>query len=237
MRPMGTSRSCPSVSCERRAYKFFFARLNRPCSPSTRPQRIHAENVERLVELLRPTPGVISLHESIQQIKSAYEANDFARCASLCRPMLSRPPRPINTGVAICYGKSLLQLDRRCDEALPYLRRAARQCPREPERVWADAQTFLAVALASSGEFAEAEAVLRAFASARLQSPASVGALQAHAILAVADDWRRGWSLHESRRHNPAVVVGGVDVVPRWDGADSSSDIAIIDEQGLDEST
>ena len=71
--------------------------------------------------------------DPILEIRSAYDAKDFARCASLCRPMLARPPRPINTGVAICYGKCLLQLDRRCDEALPFLRRAARQCPRDQE--------------------------------------------------------------------------------------------------------
>lgn len=147
--------------------------------------------------------------------------------------MLSRPPRPIDIGIAICYGKCLLQLDRRCDDALPFLRRAARQCARDPEPIWADAQTFLAVALASSGEFAEAAAVLRALASARLRSPASVGALQAHAILASTDDWRRGWAQHESRRYSPAVAVRGVDAVPRWNGADGSSAIAIIDEQGL----
>ena len=147
--------------------------------------------------------------------------------------MLARPPRPINTGVAICYGKCLLQLDRRCDDALPFLRRAARQCPRDQEANWADAQTFLAVALASSGEFEEAAEVLRAFAGARLRSPASVGGLQAHAVLAATDDWRRGWSLHESRRYSPAVAVRGMDGAPRWNGADSPATIAIIDEQGL----
>jgi hypothetical protein len=149
--------------------------------------------------------------------------------------MLSRPPRPIDTGIAMCYGKCLLQLDRRCDEALPYLRRAARQCPREPEAIWADAQTFLAVALASSGEFDEAAEVLRTFAGARLRSPASMGGLQAHAVLAATDDWRRGWSLHESRRYSPAVSVRGVDAAPRWNGAppDNPATIAIIDEQGL----
>jgi hypothetical protein len=147
--------------------------------------------------------------------------------------MLSRPPRPINTGIAICCGKCLLQLERRCDDALPFLRRAARQCPRDPEPVWADAQTFLAVALASSGESAEAAAVLRAFAGARLRSPATVGALQANAVLAVTDDWRRGWSLHESRRYNPAVVVRGVEAIRRWKGAHSPAAVAIIDEQGL----
>jgi hypothetical protein len=147
--------------------------------------------------------------------------------------MLSRPPRPIDTGVAICYGKCLLQLDRRCDEALPFLRRAARQCPREPEPIWADAQTFLAVALAASGESAEAAEVLQAFAGARLRSPASVGALQAHAVLAATDDWRRGWSLHESRRYSPAVVARGVETAPRWNGVDSPTSVAIIDEQGL----
>jgi len=146
--------------------------------------------------------------------------------------MLSRPPRPIDTGVAICFGKCLLQIERRCDEALPFLRRAARQCPREPEPIWADAQAFLAVALASSGEFDEAAAVLRAFAGARLRSPASVGALQAHAILAATDDWRRGWSVHESRRYSPAVAVSGVESVPRWNGTDPAT-VAIIDEQGL----
>ncbi len=133
----------------------------------------------------------------------------------------------------MCYGKCLLQLDRRCDEALPYLRRAARQCPREPEAIWADAQTFLAVALASSGEFDEAAEVLRTFAGARLRSPASIGGLQAHAVLAATDDWRRGWSLHESRRYSPAVAVRGVDAAPRWNGADNPATIAIIDEQGL----
>ena len=147
--------------------------------------------------------------------------------------MLSRPPRPIDTGIAMCYGKCLLQLDRRCDEALAFLRRAARQCPREPEAIWADAQTFLAVALASSGEFEEAAEVLRAFAGARLRSPAGVGGLQAHAVLAATDDWRRGWSLHESRRYNPAVVVRGADTAPRWNGTDGPATVAIIDEQGL----
>jgi hypothetical protein len=147
--------------------------------------------------------------------------------------MLSRPPRPIDTGIAMCYGKCLLQLDRRCDEALPFLRRAARQCPRAPEAIWADAQTFLAVALASSGEFEEAADVLRAFAGTRLRSPETAGGLQAHAILAATDDWRRGWSLHESRRLSPAVAVRGVDAAPRWNGAESPATIAIIDEQGL----
>ena len=146
--------------------------------------------------------------------------------------MLSRPPRPIDTGIAVCYGKSLLQLDRRCDEALPYLRRAARQCPREPESIWADAQTFLAVALASSGEFEEAGEVLRTFAAARLRSPANVGALQAHAVLAATDDWRRGWSLHESRRYSPAVALGGIVAAPRWNGTEAAA-VAIVDEQGL----
>lgn len=174
-----------------------------------------------------------SPRERLQQIKSAYDANDFAHCASLCRPMLSRPPRPIDVGIAVCYGKSLLQLDRRCDDALPFLRRAARQCPRDQEPNWADAQTFLAVALAASGEFAESAAVLRAFAAARLRSPASVGALQAHAVLAATDDWQRGWSLHESRRYSPAVAVRGGDAVPRWNGADGAGPVAIIDEQGL----
>jgi hypothetical protein len=145
--------------------------------------------------------------------------------------MLSRPPRPIHTGIAICYGKSLLQLDRRCDEALPFLRRAARQCPRDPEPVWADAQTFLAVALAPSGEFAEATEVLRAFAGARLRSPARVGALQAHAILA-------GRRIGDAdgcctSRYNPAVVLRGAEDAPRWNGVDGSGDVAIIDEQGL----
>lgn len=147
--------------------------------------------------------------------------------------MLSRPPRPIDIGVAICYGKCLLQLDRRCDDALPFLRRAARQCSRDQEPNWADAQTFLAVALASSGEFAEAAAVLRAFAGARLRSPASIGALQAHAVLAATDDWRHGWSLHESRRFSPAVAVRGVEAARRWNRADGPATVAIIDEQGL----
>ena len=174
-----------------------------------------------------------SPRERIQQIKNAYDEHDFARCASLCRPLLARPPRPINVNVAVCYGKCLLQLDRRCDDALPYLRRAARQCPREPEAIWADAQTFLAVALASSGELEEAEAVLRAFAGTRLHSPANLGALQAHAVLASTDDWQRGWSLHESRRYSPAVAVRGVEAARRWHGTDCPADIAIIDEQGL----
>lgn len=147
--------------------------------------------------------------------------------------MLSRPPRPINTGIAICYGKCLLQIDRRCDDALPFLRRAARQVPREPETVWADAQTFLAVALASSGEFDEAASVLREFAGTRLRSPASAGALQAHAVLAVTDHWRRGWSLHESRRYSPAVSVDGAESARRWRVADGPAEIALIDEQGL----
>lgn len=146
--------------------------------------------------------------------------------------MLSRPPRPIDTGIAVCYAKSLLQLGRRCDEALPYLRRAARQCPREPESIWADAQTFLAVALASSGEFEESREVLRAFAATRLRSPATVGALQAHAVLAATDDWRRGWLLHESRRHSPAVALGGTEAAPRWNGVEAAA-VAIVDEQGL----
>ncbi|MFI5230185.1 MAG: hypothetical protein ACHQWU_14015 [Gemmatimonadales bacterium] len=174
-----------------------------------------------------------SSRERIQQIKHAYDAKDFARCASLCRPMLSRPPRPINVNVAVCYGKCLLQTDRRCDEALPFLRRAARQCPRDPEPIWADAQSFLAVALASSGEFEEAAAVLRAFAGARMRSPESVGALHAHAVLAGTDDWRRGWSLHESRRYRSAVVLRGAEAAPRWNGAGSPRSVAIIDEQGF----
>ncbi|MGH7616637.1 MAG: hypothetical protein ACREPM_05360 [Gemmatimonadaceae bacterium] len=177
-------------------------------------------------------PQILSSRTNIEQIKAAYDASDFARCASLCRPLLSRPPRPINTSIAVCYGKCLLQLERRCDEALPFLRRAARQCPREPEPIWADAQTFLAVALAASGGFAEAETVLRAFAGARLRSPASVGSLQAHAILAVTADWRRGWSVHESRRWNTAVAVPGADAALRWNGADPVT-VSIIDEQGL----
>jgi hypothetical protein len=182
----------------------------------------------------RPMPHTTSLRERKQQIKSSYDAGDFVRCASLCRPMLSRPPRPIDTGIALCYGKCLLQIDRRCDEALPFLRRAARQCPRDPEPVWADAQTFLAVALASSGMFEEAAAVLRAFAGTRLRSPASVGALQAHACLAVTNDWRRGWSAHESRRVKPAIVLRGVDATPRWDGVSGDpTAVAVIDEQGL----
>jgi hypothetical protein len=147
--------------------------------------------------------------------------------------MLARPPRPIDTGVAVCYGKCLLQLDRRCDDALPFLRRAAWQCPREPERNWADAQSFLAVALASSGEFDEAADVLRAFAGARLRSPTSSGSLHAHAILSATDDWRRGWEVHEARRVNSAVVLRGVETAPRWNGSDASSAVAIIDEQGL----
>ena len=175
----------------------------------------------------------MSIREAIHQIKGAYEAGDFARCAELCRPLLSRPPRPIDTGVAICYGKCLLQLERRCDDALPYLRRAARQCPRDPEANWADAQTFLAVALASSGEFEEANEALRAFAGARLHSPANLGALQAHAVLAATHDWRRGWTLHEARRYSPAVAVHGVDAAPRWNGAHSPASVALIDEQGL----
>lgn len=176
---------------------------------------------------------LVSPRERIQQIKRAYDANEFAHCASLCRPMLSRPPRPIDTGIAVCYAKCLLQIDRRCDDALPFLRRAARQCPRDAEPAWADAQTFLAVALASSGEFAEAADVLRAFANARLRSPASVGALQAHAILAVTDDWRRGWSMHESRRYRPVVALRGADDALRWNGGDVPAAVAIIDEQGL----
>lgn len=147
--------------------------------------------------------------------------------------MLARPPRPIDTGVAICYGKCLLQLDRRCDDALPFLRRAARQCPREPERNWADAQTFLAVALASSGQFEEAAEVLRAFADARIRAPMHAGSLHAHAILSATDDWRRGWSVHESRRVTSAVVLRGVDTAPRWNGTDRSAPVALIDEQGL----
>ena len=174
-----------------------------------------------------------SRRDRVAEIKNAYDAGDFARCASLCRPMLSRPPRPIDTSVAICYGKCLVRLDRRCDEALPFLRRAARQCPPEPERNWADAQTFLAVALAASGEFDEAASVLRAFAGARLRSAARVGTLQAHAILAATDDWQRGWSAHESRRCNPAIALNGVESLPRWNGADAPMEVAIIDEQGL----
>jgi hypothetical protein len=179
------------------------------------------------------TPHSLLRRERIKEIKAAYDASDFARCAALCRPMLSRPPRPIDTGVAICYGKCLLQLERRCDDALPFLRRAARQCPREPEQIWADAQTFLAAALAASGELEEAAEVLREFAGARLRTHASIGAMQAHAVLAATDDWRRGWSLHESRRYNPAVSLRGIDAVPRWNGIDAPADIAIVDEQGL----
>jgi hypothetical protein len=126
-----------------------------------------------------------------------------------------------------------LQLDRRCDEALPFLRRAARQCPREPEQNWADAQTFLAVALAASGEFDESAEVLRAFANTQLRPPAKIGTLQAHAVLAATDDWRRGWSLHESRRYSPAVAVGEADAARRWSGATLDAPVAIIDEQGL----
>ena len=74
--------------------------------------------------------------------------------------------------------------------------------------------------------------MLRAFAGARLRSPASVGALQAHAILAATDDWRHGWSVHESRRYSPAVAVRGAESAPRWNGTDPAS-VAIIDEQGL----
>ena len=187
------------------------------------------EGVERAVSRTQ----LVSLRDRTQEIKSAYDAKDFAHCASLCRPMLSRPPRPINTGIAICYGKCLLQLDRRCDDALPFLRRAARQCARDPEPIWADAQTFLAVALASSGEFDEAADVLRAFAGTRLRSPSNVGSLQAHAVLAATDDWRRGWSLHESRRHSPAVAVRGADTASRWNRNRGPESVAIIDEQGL----
>jgi hypothetical protein len=174
-----------------------------------------------------------SRRERVAEIKSAYDAGDFARCASLCRPMLSRPPRPIDTSIAICYGKCLFQLDRRCDEALPFLRRAARQCPREPEQHWSDAQTFLAVALAAAGEFEEAASVLRAFAGSRFRSSSRAGTLQAHAILAATDDWQRGWSAHESRHCNPAIVVGGIESLPRWNGANAPISVAIIDEQGL----
>ena len=75
--------------------------------------------------------------------------------------------------------------------------------------------------------------MLRTFADARLRSPANVGALQAHAILAATDDWRRGWSVHESRRYSPAVAVRGVDAAPRWNGAGDQTTVAIIDEQGM----
>src|SRR5262249_8221885 len=112
------------------------------------------------------------------------------------------------------------------------LRRAARQCPREPEAIWADAQTFLAVALASSGELDEAADSLREFAVARFKPVAGVDALQAHAILAATDDWRRGWSMHESRRPSPAIDLQGAELLPRWNGVDQDT-VAIVDEQGL----
>ena len=75
--------------------------------------------------------------------------------------------------------------------------------------------------------------MLRAFAGARLRSPSLVGSLQAHAILAVTDEWQRGWSLHEARRPSPAVALRGLDTVPGWSGADDVGSVAIIDEQGL----
>ncbi len=74
--------------------------------------------------------------------------------------------------------------------------------------------------------------MLHAFAGARLRSPVNVGSLQAHAILAATDDWRRGWSLHESRRYSPAVAVAGVEAARRWNGVDEGP-VALIDEQGL----
>lgn len=174
-----------------------------------------------------------SLREPIQRIKDAYEAGDFVRCAALCRPLLARPPRPIDVGVAVCYGKCLLQLEQRCDEALPFLRRAAHQCPREPEAIWADTQTFLAVALAASGEFEEAADLLHAFAGARLGSATGVGILRAQAILAATDDWSHGWSLHETRRGSPAVALHGLEAARRWNGADGPASLGVIDEQGL----
>lgn len=74
--------------------------------------------------------------------------------------------------------------------------------------------------------------MLRGFATTRLRSPASVGSMQAHAILAATDDWRRGWSIHESRRYGAAVAIRGVEAAARWNGTEVT-DVAVIDEQGL----
>lgn len=164
----------------------------------------------------------------VQTMAHTHDAKQWDRCVEIGDAWLREEGGRMPALCSIWYAQSLMGVGR-FDDAAPWGKVAVEAI--HPETIEEQiglcaARSTYAQSLARIGQFRAAKRVLRQMVETPIAHPETMEK-QGHIMLAIGNDWKEAWAMHE---HRAANVLS--DGLTRWDGV-TKQRVGVLHEQGI----